>query len=100
MEEIIALTIGDLYVRKTLGECEKTSCRLQDLTKNSKLEQDVVQWASRTLSAVQNDRIHDLWSNAIPGVVSWRDMQPLFDKWVASGVGVLADLANSLKFVF
>ncbi len=81
------------------GNTKKASHRLLDLTKNRKLDQDVAQWASRTLCAVQNDKVHDLWTNAIPGVVSWRDMQPLFDKRFVNDNDVLAELAMSLKFV-
>ncbi len=98
MKEIVGLTIENHRVRKALGECEKTLRRLRDLTQSS-AKPEIREWAARALDAVNNDAVHELWSNLAPGTNSWHGIQQLVDEGVASETGDLPDLVNSLRFV-
>ncbi len=98
MKEIVTLSIEDIFIRKALWACEQACRRLQDLTEDSELDQHVVEWASKALDALKNEKVHNLWSSAIRRVEDWRDIQPIFDVDESDG-GLLAELAKSLKYV-
>ncbi len=74
MEEIIALTVEDPDARKTLLECD---C-VRILTEDSS-EPKIAEWVSKVQFALNNEDVHQLWSNVMMGAVSEYDMQHLVD---------------------
>ncbi len=99
MKEIIGLTIEDPYVRRILGDCKRACERLRSLTEDTNLDADIRKWASRSLCAIENEQVHNLWSKVITGVFSEQEMQHLLDRSVTSDSCKLAKLAMSLKYV-
>ncbi len=109
MKAICELTVEDPHVRKTLYECKETHWHhdLEEMIRNLKSDpgqdKDVFRLASRALQVIdaENDKVHDLWSKVIAEPVSASVMQRLSELKgsVVSYSGVLAELANSLRYV-
>ncbi len=86
----------DPYVRETLKKCDKTPRRLGKMTKSA--NKDIGDWASRALYAVENEDVHDFWSNVITEPVNEEELQQLRDR-VPENDGELTEPAKASRYV-
>ena len=70
-----------------MKKCDQIIRLLKDLSSDSKKE-DIREWASKAVYAVENEAVHDLWSDVITEPVNLLDMQQLSDGVVDGNDGL------------
>ncbi|KLO16695.1 hypothetical protein SCHPADRAFT_937722 [Schizopora paradoxa] len=96
LKAICALTVEEPVIRVTFKERTNAICCLKGL-KMSSTEFEIREWASKALDAIQNEEVHELWSNVITQPVRFEDTEKLSKGTVSYDNRKLGKLANSLK---
>ncbi len=78
-----------------MKKCKHTCPRLQRLKRSS--HEKIRNWASIALDAVENDKVHDYWSNVITEPVRKEELQLLKGRAPAIG-GELTKLARYVNY--
>lgn len=96
MKEIVALIVDNLTAREILRDCQGAH---GFTATTASADQEIDTWSSRTLFAIEDTRVHDLWLEVTTKPANKDVLQTLLDGRIGEDDGRLSELAQTLKYV-